>query len=130
MPLNPLENPTFSDKPEWLDLPEEEKLRHTYWTCYGTIKREKRNFFKMIFSKKSKEIWVMIYHSQEEAEADACTPNEFWTWNGQPAKKTTLGKAMMQARSGNSLGVAVLGWINGGWSILKKYPKEIPLLGE
>jgi len=59
-----MNNINLKEKPSWLELPESEKLSHTYWVCYGTsinletTPRESRCF--------------IIFHSKEETEADAC----------------------------------------------------------
>lgn len=120
-------------QPSWLDLPEEEKIHHTYWCARGKNINPKVNFFKKFFTKKNPnlEIWHHIFHSKEECEAHASLPNPYFKWDGKDATPVLLNLVMKESRKDpRSKGVAVLGWKDGSWVTLKKYPKEIPLLGE
>jgi len=114
-----MNNINLKEKPSWLELPESEKLSHTYWVCYGTsinletTPRESRCF--------------IIFHSKEETEADACCKCENWIWDKKPAQPTTLKETMFDARSKGLLGVKVKGYVDGKWAILKFYPADVPL---
>jgi hypothetical protein len=109
-------------KPEWLNLPEEEKLEHTYWTTSGNVIEESDlhiNVFKCFSN---------IYHSKEEAESHSCRPdNKNWIWDKEPAKPTTLQNVMNRARQAGRAGVRIIGYKNGKWVTLKEYPSHIPL---
>jgi len=59
----------LNEKPSWLELPEEEKINHTYWYCTGvSLNLDKRPI---------SERWLTLFHSQEEAEAHACRKKRF-----------------------------------------------------
>lgn len=117
--MSEVTEPKLTEKPSWLELPEEEKQSHTYWGCHGhSISR---------CEEKSKKLWVTLFHSKEEAECYASLPKDSWEWNKKPATSVLLQDAMFQARVNNSAGVAIFGYKNGEWGTLKKYPANVPL---
>jgi len=109
----------LNEKPSWLELPEEEKLKHTYWRCSGTSHAD-------IVPENT--VWSNIFHSKEDAEAHACIKRDAWTWDRKDATPTTLKEVMSHARKLGRLGVRIKGWKDGAWKILKEYPSHIPLL--
>lgn len=105
------------EKPYWLELPEEEKEKHTYWACLG----------KHATKYTGQNKWITIFHDKEMAECFASIPKENWVWNGNPAIELTLQQAMFNARKFEARGVKIKGYQNGEWVTLKMYPAEVPL---
>jgi hypothetical protein len=117
----------LTEQPSWLDLPEEEQMRHTYWACGGYD--VPRSWWKRLVSGKGPYVrgWRTIYHSKDESEADAAIPCPNWMWDGEHATPTMLAKVMAQARRNGDFGVQCRGWRDGKWEILKRWPCGEPL---
>jgi hypothetical protein len=118
---------TYVEQPLWLKLPAEEKIWHTYWTCMG--QSVKQSWLSRCLKRvQSKTPCIVVFHSKEEAEANSASPGTLWKWNGKPAVPITLSDAMQQARKLGLHGVAIKGFQNGEWRILKIYRANEPLL--
>jgi len=74
--------------------------------------------------------WMGVFRSKDEAEASACVPSEIWTWDGNPAKTTTLAEVMLRARRGGLAGVALRGFRDGEWVTLKEWRADQPIGGD
>jgi hypothetical protein len=110
----------LNEKPSWLELPEEEKINHTYWYCTGAS----LNLDKRLDSKR----WINLFHSQEEAEAHASLPNSGWSWDKKRATSCNLKEYLFKARSKGYKGIKIKGFKNGEWVILKDILSGVPLL--
>jgi hypothetical protein len=118
------------NKPDWLELPEEEKQSHTYWVCYGTEPKQKKKINWLFWKKKkpSKELWITIFHDKEESELDAYLHKvSNFIWDGEHAQQITLDHAMFRARARGIAGVEICGFKNGKLVCLKKYPSSVLL---
>jgi hypothetical protein len=122
----------LDQKPSWLELPEEEKVKHIYWACWGYPKPSKTNLFQKIFKKKTKKSkpYKVINTSKEEAEAYISFISNIFVWNQKDAKPITLQQALREARCANAPGVRVIGFQNGQWTTLKTYLSPEPLIDE
>lgn len=88
------------------------------WACSGTMSKE---------TDKSIRRWVYLFETKEEAEAHAVVPHDGWIWDKQPATPREFKTVMFRCRQDNDLGIAVVNYKEGKWSIKKKYPIEVPL---
>jgi hypothetical protein len=124
--------PGTTPEPEWFSKTEEEKQEHTYWTCSGesTLTKPAKKYFwqknKTIQIKES-DLYSIVFHSKEEAEAYSSPPNPYWIWDKEPAKPTTLQEVMNRARIAGRKGVMVKGWQNGRWQDLQRWEANRPL---
>lgn len=118
------------DKPDWLELPEEEKLRHVYWTAMGWGLKTRKPFWARFLKSHKLPIWCHLFPSKEEAEAYASRPNLTWKWDGDPANRCSLQQIMSEARRDGHAGVAITGFRHGRWVTLKEYPADVPLSSE
>lgn len=121
-----------TEKPSWLELPEEAKQKHVYWTCVGFDVTQNPGFWERIRGKKAvcPPGWRSIFHSKEEAEAHAAIPSRLWKWDGKEARPYSLQRAMKWARTSGDFGVRCIGWRDGRWQTLKEWPAGVPLMGE
>lgn len=135
----PCPSADLTQKPSWLELPEEEQVKHTYWSTTGTpLPRKARGLRQRIAAifHRADVVgpWTVVFHSKEEAEAHASlslnSDRGPWRWNGKPAESLSLGQAMYEARANGTLGVAVMGFSAGDWAWLKHFPAGEPLRGE
>ena len=137
--INEQEETRLTEKPDWFNLSENEKLEHLYWSTSGTMApKEVEVKPRWFWQKPKKEVihpdnsnrYLYCYHSKEEAEAAAVDSDEFWEWDGNPAKTVTLPELMQIARKSHRAGVVVRGFKNGEWAVLKVYYANEPLRGE
>lgn len=122
-----IESQGTSAQPAWLELPEAELQRHTYYSCFGQDK--KLPFWRRLRgSTRQAPTALVMFYTAEEAETYAAQPNPFWEWNKAPAHKTTLKATMFNARRQRVSYVALKAYVNGSWQTVKRWPTDVPLL--
>jgi hypothetical protein len=123
------QTPGSTPAPDWWSKTEEEKLEHTYWTCFGTdVVPQPHKWYQ--FRKKAEErtsFYRNIYHSKEEAEAHASIIRKAWVWDKNPARPITIASTMAIVRQEGELGVRIIGFQDGKWRALKTYLSGEPL---
>jgi hypothetical protein len=107
----------YLEQPAWLELPEE----ISYWQCTGTYVGDTQ------LGVVKSELYLKVFSTADEAEAEASIPRTHWKWDRQPASPVTLAAVMHEARSQGYAGVVVKSWREGKWITVKHYLASEPL---
>ena len=121
----------LTKRPSWLELPDEqlEPSKIQLWCCQGIRTPSKKSvWWKRKPDVIDNEGWALLFASPEEAEAHASSEiNPLWKWNGKEAVPASLKQSLFKARSKGYLGVGILGYKNGEWTTIRKFPVGVPL---
>ncbi len=120
------------EKPDWLDLPEEQIKPEEvwFWTCH--VRFAQKPWSRFAFWKKYRPApptWRVVFTDSEEVEAFLALDTDYQTPASDPFQ-ITLAQALKIARALRSKGIQVMGHRSGKWVVLRELPADVPYYGE